>query len=82
MSNDPQIRKRGGAAMGPLQRAEAVISRARGRHSNAVCPGDARSPMDADVTITVPRAVISACDEQPKADLQSAEPGNVHGTRP
>jgi hypothetical protein len=50
--------------MGPLQRAEAVIARARGRHSNAVCPGDARSPMDADVTVTVPRAVITACDRE------------------
>ncbi|HEY5149232.1 MAG TPA: hypothetical protein VIJ23_05330 [Mycobacterium sp.] len=50
--------------MGPLQRAESVISRARARNAAVICPGDARSPMDADVTVTVPRAVITACDRQ------------------
>ena len=48
---------------GPLQRAEAVINRARARHTAAICPGDARSPMDADLTVTVPRQVITACDQ-------------------
>lgn len=48
--------------MSPLQRAEAVISRARARHATAICPGDARSPMDAVITVTVPRGVITACD--------------------
>jgi len=29
-------------------------------NADAVCPGDARSPMDADVTITVPLALIQS----------------------
>jgi len=53
--------------MGPVQRAEAVISRARARNAAAVCPGDARSPMDADPTVTVPRVVIAACERRPGA---------------
>jgi len=48
--------------MGPIARAEATFSRARARNAAAVCPGEARSPMDADVTVTVPRVLISACE--------------------
>jgi hypothetical protein len=48
--------------MGPIARAEAAFSRARARNAAAVCPGEARSPMDADVTVTVPRVLIAACE--------------------
>jgi hypothetical protein len=49
--------------VGPLERAQAVIDRARAVNSRAVCPGDAPSPMDADVTVSVPRSVIASCDQ-------------------
>jgi hypothetical protein len=48
--------------MRPLDRAEAVLSRARALNAAVICPGDARSPMDADVTVTVARQLITDCE--------------------
>ena len=48
--------------LGPLERAEAVFARARGRRRAGIGPAEVRSPMDIDPTVAVPRSVIVACE--------------------
>ena len=47
---------------GPLERAEAIFARARGRLHAGIGPAEVRSPMDVDPTVAVPRSVILACE--------------------
>jgi len=48
--------------LGPLERAEAIFARARGRLRAGIGPAEVRSPMDVDPTVAVPRSVIVACE--------------------
>jgi len=48
--------------LGPLERAEAIFGRARGRLRAGIGPAEVRSPMDVDPTVAVPRSVIVACE--------------------
>ncbi|MGH3880626.1 MAG: hypothetical protein ACRDSK_26675 [Actinophytocola sp.] len=50
--------------MDPLDRADAVLARARARGAFVVTPESAVSPMDAANTLQIPRVVVSSNDEQ------------------
>jgi hypothetical protein len=50
--------------MDPRDRADAILARARARGAFVVTPESAVSPMDAASTLQIPRAVVSAADEQ------------------
>ena len=50
--------------MDPRDRADAILARARARGAFVVTPESAVSPMDAANTLQIPRAVVSAADEQ------------------
>ena len=49
--------------MDPRDRADAILARARARGAFVVTPESAVSPMDAASTLQIPRAVVSAADE-------------------
>ncbi|MGQ0837316.1 hypothetical protein [Actinokineospora sp.] len=48
--------------MDPRDRADAILARARARGAYVVTPESAISPMDAAATLQIPRAVVSALD--------------------
>ena len=50
--------------MDPRDRADAILARARARGAFVVTPESAVSPMDAASTLQIPRAVVTAADEQ------------------
>ncbi|WP_156756721.1 hypothetical protein [Actinokineospora pegani] len=50
--------------MDPRDRADAILAKARARGAYVVTPDSAISPMDAAATLQIPRAVMTAIDEQ------------------
>ncbi len=67
--------------MDRLGAAEAVLDAARARSTRVVCPGYAQSPMDADITTTVAREVITACEAAatlPTATIGASEVPTAH----
>jgi hypothetical protein len=68
--------------MDPLDRADAVLARARARGAFVVTPESAVSPMDAANTLQIPRVVVSSNDEQdPHATVVVPRP-NMTGEPP
>jgi hypothetical protein len=50
--------------MDPLERADAVLARARARGAFVVTPESAISPMDAASTLQIPRSLVDAIDRE------------------
>ncbi|MDQ3403940.1 MAG: hypothetical protein M3548_11170 [Actinomycetota bacterium] len=62
--------------MDPLERADAILARARARGAFVVTPESATSPMDVSATLQIPRIVVSALDERdPDMTLVFPMPG-------
>lgn len=49
--------------MDPLDRADALLSRAQARGTFVVTPNSAVSPMDAASTVQIPRTMVTGADE-------------------
>ncbi|MPY97491.1 MAG: hypothetical protein GEU97_05730 [Actinophytocola sp.] len=49
--------------MDPLDRADALLSRAQARGTFVVTPNSAVSPMDASSTVQIPRTMVTSADE-------------------
>ncbi|MPY77480.1 MAG: hypothetical protein GEV04_03100 [Actinophytocola sp.] len=49
--------------MDPLDRADALLSRAQARGTFVVTPASAVSPMDASSTVQIPRTMVTGADE-------------------
>ncbi len=49
--------------MDPLDRADALLSRAQARGTFVVTPNSAVSPMDASSTVQIPRTMVTGADE-------------------
>ncbi len=49
--------------MDPLDRADALLSRAQARGTFVVTPNSAVSPMDASSTVQIPRTMVTNADE-------------------
>jgi hypothetical protein len=60
--------------MDPLERADAMLARARSRGAFVVTPESAVSPMDAASTLQLPRMVVSANDERQSGDTTIETP--------
>jgi hypothetical protein len=54
--------------MDPLERADAMLARARSRGAFVVTPESAVSPMDAASTLQLPRMVVTSNDERQSGD--------------
>jgi hypothetical protein len=48
--------------MDALTHADAVLAALSKRHPECIVPGQVGSPMDDTDTVTIPRALIAACD--------------------
>jgi hypothetical protein len=60
--------------MDPLERADAMLARARSRGAFVVTPESAVSPMDAASTLQLPRMVVTANDERQDGDATLVAP--------
>jgi hypothetical protein len=60
--------------MDPLERADAMLAKARSRGAFVVTPESAVSPMDAASTLQLPRMVVSSNDERQEGDATLVAP--------
>lgn len=63
--------------MDPLERADALLARARARGAFVVTPEDAISPMDAANTQQIPRSVVNQIDRGEDPDSTAVVPSSV-----
>ncbi|HET6504587.1 MAG TPA: hypothetical protein VFG87_27885 [Amycolatopsis sp.] len=63
--------------MDPLERADALLARARARGSFVVTPENAISPMDASKTQQIPRSVVNRIDRGEDPDTTAVVPSSV-----
>ncbi len=68
--------------MDPRERADAILARARARGAFVVTPESAVSPMDATSTLQIPRAVVTAADQQDPEATMVVPAVAVHGRMP
>lgn len=68
--------------MDPRERADAILARARARGAFVVTPESAVSPMDATSTLQIPRAVVTAADQQDPEATMVVPAVAVHGRLP
>jgi hypothetical protein len=68
--------------MDPLERADAMLARARSRGAFVVTPESAVSPMDAASTLQIPRVVVSSNDERRDAEGTPGPGGDAGETVP
>jgi hypothetical protein len=63
--------------MDPLERADALLARARARGAFVVTPEDAISPMDAANTQQIPRSVVNQIDRGEDPETTAVVPASV-----
>ncbi|MFD2422046.1 hypothetical protein [Amycolatopsis pigmentata] len=63
--------------MDPLERADALLARARARGAFVVTPEDATSPMDAANTQQIPRSVVNQIDRGEDPETTAVVPSSV-----
>ncbi|MDV6013914.1 hypothetical protein [Haloechinothrix sp. LS1_15] len=66
--------EKGGSAMDPLDKADALLSRARARGNFVVTPDTAVSPMDASRTLRIHRTVVSDAERDGDPDATTRLP--------
>ncbi|WP_246361385.1 hypothetical protein [Haloechinothrix aidingensis] len=93
MTSSGALGEKGGSTMDPLDKADAMLSRARDRDTFVVTPDTALSPMDASRTVQISRAVVADSDTAgtddpdatavvPRAQIRAQDTKQHHLTDP
>lgn len=93
MTSSGALGEKGGSTMDPLDKADAMLSRARDRGTFVVTPDTALSPMDESRTVQISRAVVAGSDTAetddpdatavvPRAQIRAQDTEQHHLTEP